>query len=143
MVRDGCWCEDGPEILRLEVSAITERGSKVAPRVFGIGFLGFFQASRILRKSIFVSHGEVEPRFWVWSFAGNLFSGRVSWIGAWNRLVGGDRNCWFSGRKECENSTPLPDSLSGLVLGEFSGTEPRLAPGFLPSPSNYFRNDPD
>ena len=41
MVRDGCWCEDGPEILRLDVSAITERGSKVAPRVFGIGFLAF------------------------------------------------------------------------------------------------------
>src|SRR6266487_4365311 len=110
MVRDGCWCEDGPEILRLEVSAITERRSKVAPHVLGTGFWAFFQASRILQKSTFVSHGEAEPRFWIWSFPGNLFSGRVSRIRAWNRLVGADRNRWFNGRKEYENSTPLPDS---------------------------------
>src|SRR6266487_2095854 len=30
-----------------------------------------------------------------------------------------DRKRWFSGRKECENSTPLPDSRSAPILKRF------------------------
>ena|SRR6266487_3939293 len=46
-------------------------------------------------------------------------SGQVRLIRVWNRLVKPDRKRWFNGRKERENGTPLPDSLSGFILPVF------------------------
>ena len=51
---------------------------------------------------------------------GGLCSGLVWLVGACNGLVWADRKCWFSARKLYENSTPLPDPRSGLVLDDFS-----------------------
>jgi len=57
--------------------------------------------------------------FWRGVLLSGTVLGEFCPIGGCNRLIRDGRKRWFSGRKECENSTPLPDRQSGLISAFF------------------------